>query len=78
LTDFPRLRLVPLDADLARETAGVRAETGLRVPDAVQVAAAHLHGAHALVSNDHRWRSCVHSPTLILLDEYLQGYRAIK
>ena len=38
LTHFPNLRLVPLDADLARETALVRAATGLRTPDAVQVA----------------------------------------
>jgi predicted nucleic acid-binding protein len=70
LTHFPHLRLVPLDADLARETARVRAETGLRTPDAVQVAAARLHGADALVTNDHRWRNRVHRPDLILLDDY--------
>lgn len=73
LTHFPHLRLVPLDTDLARETARVRAETGLRVPDAVQVAAARLHGADAPVSNDHRWRNRVHSPALILLDEYVEA-----
>ena len=73
LTHFPHLRLVPLDTDLARETARVRAETGLRVPDAVQVAAARLHGASALVSNDRRWRGRVHSPPLILLHEYVEG-----
>ena len=71
LTRFPHLHLVPLDADLARETARVRAETGLRTPDAVQVAAARLHGADAVVTNDHRWRNHVHGPALILLDEYV-------
>jgi predicted nucleic acid-binding protein len=55
LTRFPNLRLVPLDAALARETALVRAATGLRMPDAVQVAAARLAGADAIVTNDRRW-----------------------
>jgi predicted nucleic acid-binding protein len=71
LTHFPHLRLVPLDADLARETARVRADTGLRTPDAVQVAAARLYSADAVVTNDHRWRDRVHGPDLILLDEYV-------
>jgi predicted nucleic acid-binding protein len=71
LTHFPHLRLVPLDADLARETARVRAETGLRTPDAVHVAAARLHGADAVVTNDHRWQERVHAPVVILLDEYV-------
>jgi predicted nucleic acid-binding protein len=70
LTRFPHLRLVPVDADLARETARIRAETGLRTPDAVQVAAARLHGADAIVTNDHRWRNHVRDVTLILLDDY--------
>ena len=70
LTHFPHLRLVSLDADLARETARVRAETGLRMPDAVQVAAARLCGADAVVTNDRRWRNRVQRPDLILLDDY--------
>ena len=71
LTHFPHLRMVPLDADLARETARTRAETGLRTPDAVHIAAARLHGADAIVTNDHLWQSRVHTPTVILLDEYV-------
>lgn len=72
LTHFPHLRLVPVDADLARETALVRAETGLRMPDAIQVAAGRLHRADAIVTNDLRWRGCVARPDLILLDDYLE------
>jgi predicted nucleic acid-binding protein len=71
LTHFPHLRLTPVDADLARETALVRAETGLRTPDAIQVAAARLHRADAIVTNDLRWQSRVARPELILLDHYL-------
>jgi len=71
LTHFPNLRLVPLDAVLARETALVRAATGLRTPDAVQVAAARLSGADAIVTNDHRWVGRVTAPAMVMLDEYL-------
>jgi predicted nucleic acid-binding protein len=70
LTCFPHLRLVPLDESLARETARVRAACKLRVPDAVQVAAARLYGADAIVTNDHRWRGRVQWPPLVMLDDY--------
>jgi uncharacterized protein len=73
LTHFPNLQMVPLDVDLARETALVRAETGLRVPDAIQVAAGRLLGAGAIVTNDLRWRGRVMRPDLILLDDYLRS-----
>ena len=72
LTHFPHLQLAPLDVALARETALVRAETGLRTPDAIQVAAGRLHGADAIVTNDLRWRARVVRPELILLDDYLE------
>ena len=71
LTSFPNLRLVSLDVPLARETALVRAATGLRTPDAVQVAAARLYGADAIITNDHRWAALVSTPVVILLDAYL-------
>ena len=71
VTHFPHLQLVPMDVDLARETALVRAETGLRTPDAIQVAASRLHRADAIVTNDLRWRGRVVHPELILLDDYL-------
>jgi len=73
LTHFPNLRLVPLDADLARETALVRAATGLRTPDAVQVAAARLSGADAIVTNDRRWAGRVKEPALVMLDDYVEA-----
>jgi predicted nucleic acid-binding protein len=72
LTSFPNLQLAALDVPLAREAALVRAATGLRTPDAVQVAAARLYGADAIITNDHRWAARVTAPPVILLDAYLQ------
>ena len=71
LTNFPNPSLIPLDNSLAREVALVRAETGLRMPDAIQIAAARNSGADAIVSNDRRWSKKVTSPALVLLDDYL-------
>ena len=71
LTRFPNLRIMPLDVALARETALVRGETGLRTPDAVQVAAAHLAGADAIVTNDRRWAGRVVAPAVVVLEEYV-------
>ena len=73
LTRFPNLRLVPLDVTLARETALVRATSRLRIPDAVQVAAARLAGADAIVTNDRRWAGRVTGPALVMLDEYVEA-----
>lgn len=71
LTHFPHLQLAPMDADLAREAALVRGETGLRTPDAIQVAAGRLFRADAIVTNDPQWRGRVKRPEVILLDDYL-------
>jgi hypothetical protein len=54
---------VPLDVALARETALVRGETGLRTPDAVQVAA-------LCVTNDRRWVGRLVAPAVVVLEEY--------
>lgn len=72
LTNFPNLRLIPLDTALAREAAWVRATTGLRMPDAVQIAAARLSGADAIIGNDHQWIGRVSGPALVLLDDYAE------
>ena len=71
LTRFPNLRIMPLDVALARETALVRGETGLRTPDAVQVAAARLAGADAIVTHDRRWVGRVVAPAMVVLEEYV-------
>jgi len=71
LTRFPNLSIVPLDIALVRETALVRGETGLRTPDAIQVAAARLAGADAILTNDRRWAGRVVAPAVVVLEEYV-------
>ena len=71
LTNFPNLRIVPLDAHLARETARIRAATRLRIPDAIQIAAARANGADAIVTNDRAWLDKFTFPTVMVLDDYL-------
>ena len=71
LTHFPNLRIVPLDQALAREVALVRAATGLRMPDAIQIAAARHHGVDAIVTNDRRWQGKVTELALVLLDDFV-------
>lgn len=73
LTHFPNLRILPLDTALARETARVRAATRLRMPDAIQIAAARLSGADGIVTNDSRWVGRVVQPALVLLDDYVDA-----
>ncbi|MFO7916539.1 MAG: hypothetical protein R6V13_00460 [Anaerolineae bacterium] len=67
---FPTF-VVPLDVALAQEAAMVRANTGLRMPDAIQIAAARVQGAAALVGNDLAWRGNVGDLRRLLLDDYL-------
>lgn len=57
LLALPGSRIVGLDERHALETAFVRAETGLKLPDAAIVATARLAGASALLGNDRRWRT---------------------
>jgi len=73
LTHFPNLRIMPLDVALAREMALVRAATWLRMPDAIQVAAARLASADAIVTNDRRWVGRVTEPALGMLGEYVEA-----
>ena len=72
LTHFPNLRVIPLDEAVARELALVRAATGLRTPDAVQVASARVHGADVILSNDRQRHSRVSDPPVVLLEPYAE------
>jgi PIN domain nuclease of toxin-antitoxin system len=57
LAGAPNLRIISLDQAHAIETAFVRAETGLRLPDAAIVATARLAGASGILGNDRQWRT---------------------
>lgn len=66
----PHLQLQPPTNEIARMAATVRASTGLKMPDALQVATTIITGAGAIISNDKQWRSKVTHPALILLEDY--------
>lgn len=69
LRNFPNLTILPIDIDMAREAATVRGQTGLRMPDALHVAAAQRASADIILTNDRAW-SRIASPRVLLLDNY--------
>ena len=56
LTDFPHLTIVPADLPVALRAARIRADHGLKLPDALVAASALVSGAEAVVTNDEQWR----------------------
>ncbi len=68
LTSFPHLELVPVDGEAAYVAARLRAELGLQVPDALQLACAQLGGATAWITNDRTFRSTPGLPVVLLED----------
>ena len=71
LLHFPNLTILPLDIQVAREAAQIRADTGLPMPDAAILAAARVAGADAVITNDKRWRAKLDAPEILILDDYL-------
>jgi predicted nucleic acid-binding protein len=70
LTHFPNLIIFPVDVNLARQIALVRASTGLRTPDAIQIAVAMAAGADVIIGNDKSWRGKTGSLAFVLLDDF--------
>ncbi len=59
LTSFPSLTSLPVDLQVATQAANLRAMTGIRLPDALVIAAGLLSGCEAIISNDERWQRSV-------------------
>ena len=55
LRGFPNLHVLPVDLDVALQTANIRALTRLPLPDAILSASAILSGCEAVVTNDRDW-----------------------
>jgi len=72
LTAGANLMLVDITAAVAERAATLRAQHNLRLPDAIQVAAAIEHGAAYFITNDTRLRRLT-EPTVVILDDYLHG-----
>ena len=69
LTNSRGLTLVPLDLDLLRAAAHLRAVTHLKTPDALQLAAALAEGCTTFLSNDHRYPQ-LPGIRILQLDDY--------
>ena len=63
-----QVRTLPIDVALARRAVALRAQYGMRVPDAVQIAAALEGGSTLFVTNDRRLRKVREIDMLILND----------
>lgn len=57
LRSIPHFSIVDFDQRHGIETATVRAQTGLKFPDAAIIATARLADASAILGNDRRWRT---------------------
>lgn len=64
LTDNPGWTLRAIDADLAMLAARLRLRYKLKLPDALQLAAAVSEGCHALVTHDRDFSSVTELPIL--------------
>jgi predicted nucleic acid-binding protein len=65
-----QVRMLPVDAVLARRAVALRAKHDIRVPDALQIAAALEAGGTVFVTNDQRL-SKITELQVIQLDDYL-------
>jgi predicted nucleic acid-binding protein len=68
------LSVQPVSAVVAEEAAHLRAVRKLRTPDAIQLAAARLAGAHTFVTNDKRLGN-VPDLRIIVLDDLRESER---
>jgi len=65
-----QVQMLAIDTALARRAVALRAEHNVRVPDALQIAAALQAGATAFVTNDRRLEK-VQALQVLVLDDYL-------
>jgi predicted nucleic acid-binding protein len=66
-----QVRMLPVDTALARRAVTVRSQYDIRIPDALQVAAALEAGATAFVTNDHRLAR-IRELRFFLFDDYAE------
>ena len=69
---LPGMTIWPVDADVTRESTRIRAETGLRLPDAIHLATALVAGAEAFLTNDARLGSAQVGVPVLVVDDLLR------
>ena len=67
----PEVELIPTTRQLWEDTARLRAETGLKTPDALHAATALRSGCTLFVTNDTDFRR-VHGLPIVILDDLLR------
>lgn len=72
LSTYPHLEWLAPSLEIADSAARLRAEYGLRTPDAIQVATAAARGARGFISNDSALRK-VRQLDVLLVDELVTG-----
>lgn len=70
LTHFPNLVWARVSRDVLLKAVAIRAEYGLRTPDAIMVATGILRGATRLITNDRAWKR-VKETEIVCLTDYL-------
>jgi len=68
LTTYPHMTWVPMTLNVADQAAKLRAEHGLKTPDAIQAASAILCGATGFVCNDRAFGKVSAFESLVLDD----------
>ena len=68
---FPHLTTIPLDNEIAEQTAFFRATYNLRTPDAVHIATAFAQRATAIIGNDRRLKR-IRGLDVIVLSDFLR------
>ncbi len=68
LSHFPNLKLAPVTRAVLVLAAEIRAQYGLRTPDAIMVATAVESGATLVVTNDDAWKKVKAIKVLLLRD----------
>ena len=71
LMNFPNLEIVDINRDVARVAAQLRARFDVRPPDALQVAASLVAGAHGFLTNDRRLSGLQSLTEVVVLDDHI-------
>lgn len=72
LTNSRELTLLPISRSVLESAARLRAEYGLKTPDAIHLTTALLAGCDFVVTNDSAWRK-VAGINVAVLDDFLPG-----
>jgi predicted nucleic acid-binding protein len=75
LVNYPNLTILDVTRDITRQAARIRAEFGLRTPDAIQVAASLKHGAGIFITNDRQISRLASIIDILILDDLIENQR---